>query len=152
MESATSSFKHLVDHFIQAIDDFPEKGRDREDAEENHEHGEGDLEAAEEKLQCALKDIRRAVKDFSSALKDLEQIEEVSEQIAEWADEAGNKEVTAELVRLYIKEQASSQAAPKPLPTKDEKTLIGPKGRLLRKGNSVTRASQARCDPFRLTA
>src|SRR6476659_4707870 len=100
-------------NFIQAIDDFPKKGRDREDAEENHEHGEGDLEAAEEKLQCALKDIRRAVKDFSSALKDLEQIEEVSEQIAEWADEAGKKQVTAELVRLYIKEQASSQAAPK---------------------------------------
>jgi hypothetical protein len=45
-------------------------------------------------------------------LKDLEQIEEVSEQISLWANEFGNKEVTAELVRLYIKEQVSSEAAP----------------------------------------
>jgi hypothetical protein len=51
-------------------------------------------------------------RDFPSVLKDLEQIEEVSEQIAIWAKEFGNKEVTAGLVRLCTKAQASSEAAP----------------------------------------
>jgi hypothetical protein len=59
------------------------------------------------------------LKDFSNALKDLKQIEEVSEQIAESANEAGNKELTAELVRIYIKEQALSEAPSEPNPTQD---------------------------------
>jgi hypothetical protein len=52
-------------------------------------------------------------------LKDLEQIEDVGEQIAESANEAGNKEITAELVRIYIKEQALSEAASEPSPKQD---------------------------------
>jgi len=59
----------------------------------------------------AIKDFRHAVKDFSQALKDLEQIEDVAEQIAESASKAGKKEITTELVRIHIKEQASSEAA-----------------------------------------
>jgi hypothetical protein len=55
----------------------------------------------------------------AQALKDLEQIEDVAEQIAESASEAGNQEITAELVRVYIKEQALSEAAPEPKAKKD---------------------------------
>jgi hypothetical protein len=52
-------------------------------------------------------------------LKDLEQVEDVAEQIAESASEAGNKEITAELVRIYIREQACSEAAPEPKSKKE---------------------------------
>jgi hypothetical protein len=151
LAAATSSFEHLVQDFVHAIDDFSESGRDPAHGREDHDHAQEDFDAAEEKLQHALKDFRHALKDFSQAWKDLEQIEEMAEQIAESANEAGNKEITAELVRIYVKEQASSDCSQ----GKTEKGLEGG-GRLTDRsrakeggpGDDGGRHSLNREDPF----
>jgi hypothetical protein len=79
-------------------------------------HAEADFDAADSARPERFS-ARRG--DFSQALKDLEQVEDVAEQIAESASEAGNKEITAELVRIYIREQACSEAAPEPKSKKE---------------------------------
>lgn len=103
---ALAAFEHLMEDFRHAIADVADAGRDVAHAREDHNHAEEDFEKGEEILLHAVKDFRHALKDFSHALKDLEQIDDIAELIAETAAAAGKPEITAELVRLHVAEEA----------------------------------------------
>jgi Sec-independent protein translocase protein TatA len=113
LASVAEAFEHLLADFEHAIGDFTESGRDPGHAREDHTHAEAGYDAAEEKLHHAGKDFAHALKDFGHAIKDLEQIEDIAEFVAEAATESGQAGFTAELVRIYIREEALKDPQPK---------------------------------------
>ncbi|CAN5557079.1 hypothetical protein BH09VER1_BH09VER1_38280 [soil metagenome] len=111
LSEAGAGFKRLIESFGHAVADLSEKGRDPAHATEDYDKAKKEVDAAEEKLKRTSKALRHALKDFAEAQEDLERIAKIAGQIAAGAQEAGFKDLTAELVRLAIKKAAAAAPA-----------------------------------------